>query len=101
MFIKFTSAVKRDEAILKFNSLVNSPDDNQTTMREDLPIEVRALKNFLLGLKYLLKSWGMARTSLRADTKSTLVDTCCELRIRNKYLFRMKNPLQSAAVHDT
>ena len=51
LFLKFTSKDDRDEAIDKFNKHKATAKDDNIWMGPDLPLEQRAVKSFLFGLR--------------------------------------------------
>ena len=71
MSVKFETKSERDDAMQLFWNAGLKEGGNDVWAKEDLPIEVRARKSFLLGLKYVLKGWKFER--IKVDDDFTLL----------------------------
>ena len=68
VFVKFGSVEKRDVAIKAFTTKQESLPDFKTFIGEDLLVQQRAIKSFLLGLKRLLIEWELQNISFEVDS---------------------------------
>ena len=67
VFLKFSTAEKRDAGICAFNAIPTELSEKAHRMKEDRPLQERVKFNFLYGLKKLITEMG-TRTTLDADT---------------------------------
>ena len=93
MFFKIETKSERDDAMQLFQNAGLKEGGNDVWAKEDLPIEVRARKSFLLGLKYMLKGWKFERikvdddfTSLTVGSDKVIEVTCAALTMTFKWL---------------
>lgn len=58
LFAKFDTAAERDSAVSLLRDAGLKHNGQEVWAKEDLPLEVRAAKNYLLSLKRTMKEWG-------------------------------------------
>ena len=71
LFAKFDSQATRDLSVESFRKASLSREGSRCWAAEDAPIEIRAYKKFLFGIKKLLISpeWGFGKFEIWVDTK--------------------------------
>ena len=93
LFAKFTSSAERDAAVSLLRGSGLKQGDKEFWAKEDLPIEDRARKSFLLSLRYLLNEKGTPKNLMKVDSsyntftyrrseavKVTIVDGCLDIK---------------------
>ena len=93
LFAKFTSSVERDAAVSLLRGSGMKQGDKEFWAKEDLPIEDRARKSFLLSLRYLLNEKGTPKNLMKVDSshntltyrrseavKVAIVDGCLDIK---------------------
>ena len=69
LFAKFDSKDSRNRSVESFRKASLSRSGSKCWASEDAPIEERASKSFLFGIKNLLIQWGFGKFELWVDTK--------------------------------
>ncbi|CAE8592202.1 unnamed protein product, partial [Polarella glacialis] len=77
LFARFKDPVDRDMAVTMLRDAGLKHSGNDIWAKEDLPLELRTAKSFLLGLKRVLKSWGFG--PVRADDNFSCLTVGTEL----------------------
>ena len=67
MFAKFKSTTDRDIAVALLRSAELTEAGNRVWATQDLPLEKRTRKTFLLGLKWQLGEWGFMKREIEID----------------------------------
>jgi hypothetical protein len=81
IFIKFSSAAKRDAAIKTFNDTKTMFSEQIKFMSKDLPIKQRTAFSFLINLKKLLLGWGFLNVNFDDDSSTLSVAGVPVLRV--------------------
>lgn len=68
IFAKFPTQVDRDEALKAIRKASLKEGAHEVWAKEDLPVETRASRGILFGLKYLLKSWEIHGAKVDEET---------------------------------
>ena len=66
LFTKFDSKQQRDEVVQKMRQRFKDEIED-AWVKPDMPVKVRAVNGFLLGLKHLLTSWGYNKAAVKVD----------------------------------
>ncbi|CAE8688875.1 unnamed protein product [Polarella glacialis] len=82
LFAKFKDSFERDIAVALLRSASLKQSGQDVWAKEDLPIEARAPKSFLLGLKRLLKSWGFNKVTVDGGFTCLSMSSECAVTVK-------------------
>jgi hypothetical protein len=92
LFAQFRNALDRDTAVALLRSAGLTHHGKNIWAKEDLPIETRSPKCFLLGLKRALRAWGFSKinvdddfTNLKLGSETGVAVECIDGKLRYKW----------------